>query len=122
MGTAPRFPGGITKKAVYIDRVCTTSTGGYSARVVGISGILNKDGYVAGTTDDVRFDPYTTAGETDYGILGLSNTTFSYTPKYSGYYFESPTTSSAKKIDAGTKLTWSYSVSKNMTFIFFDIE
>lgn len=114
--------GGTKKEAVYIDRVCTTSTDGYMARVVGISGILNKDGYVAGTTDDVGFEPWTTDGETDYGILGLSSITFSYTPKYSGYYFESPTTSSAKKIDAGTKLTWSYSESKNMTFIFFDIE
>ena len=119
MSTAPRIPAG-GKAKIYIDHIYTTSTNGYTARVVGQSGVLDSSkGFTAGTFDDVRFEPYTTSGATDYGVLGLSNVTFSYTPSYSGYYIGG--TGNPQPIEAGTKLSWSYSVSKNMIFMFFKI-
>ena len=102
---------------IYIDRIYTTSTDGYTARVAGASFTLDiNDGITNGKTDVVQFSPWTTSGETDYGTLGLSNTTFSYTPKYDGYYQDG--NGDFKSIMAGTKLTWSYATSKNMTFYF----
>lgn len=113
--------GGGGNKVLYIDHIYTTSTGGYTACVVGQSGVLDSSkGFTAGTSDDVRFDPWTTSGATDYGVLALSSTTFSYTPSYSGYYIDG--TGNWKPIEAGTRLSWAYSVSKNMFFIFFDVK
>ena len=119
MSTAPRSPGS-GKSKIYIDHIYTTSTDGYTACVVGRSGVLDtRKGFTIGTTDDVRFSPWTTSGATDYGVLGLINTTFSYTPSYSGYYIDG--TGNPKPIEAGTKLSWSYGVSKNMIFMFFKV-
>lgn len=113
---------GGANKTIYIDRIVTTSTGGYTARIYGYSAIFDpKNGSTSGSTGSVGFSPYETSGTTDYGTLGLANTTFSYTPKYSGYYFDG-NTAVAKKIEAGTKLSWSYSVAKDMLFMFFDIK
>lgn len=110
--------GGGDKSNLYIDRVYTTSTSGYSARVYGESGTLNnKNGFTEGASDYVKLDEKYT-GELDYGTLGLSSTNFSYTPKFDGYYIDG--TENPVKISAGTKLTWSYSVSKNLSFVYFE--
>ena len=113
---------GEIKSTIYVDRIVTTSTGGYTARIYGYSAIFDpKNGSIPGSTGTVGFDPWTTSGKTDYGILALSSTTFSYTPNYDGYYFDGKT-AVAKKIKGGTKLSWSYSVEKDMFFMFFDIK
>ena len=52
MSTAPRMPAG-GKAKIYIDHIYTTSTNGYTACVVGQSGVLDSSkGFTAGTSDD----------------------------------------------------------------------